>query len=102
MAKETVQAVRQAEEKAAQIEKEAVVKGEMIVQNAKEEANNLQSSMSKDILLKAEEDLKNVQLQGNKLMEAAVQKAEKEIILLKEVVKSKEQAAIDLVLTEVI
>jgi len=102
MAKETVQAVRQAEEKAAQIEKEAVVKGEILLQNAKEEAKNLQSSMSKDVLLKAEEDLKNVQLQGNKLMEAAVQKAEKEIILLKEVVKSKEQAAIDLVLTEVI
>ncbi|BCJ94780.1 hypothetical protein acsn021_23490 [Anaerocolumna cellulosilytica] len=102
MAKETVQAVRQAEEKAAQIEKEALAKGEMIIQNAREEAKNIQSSMSKQVLSKAEQDLKDVQLQGNKLMEAAVQKAEKEIILLKEVAKSKEQAAIDLVLTEVI
>lgn len=102
MAKETVQAVRQAEEKAAQIEKEAAAKGEALIQKARVDAKNLVTTMTKDVLSNGEKDLEKVQLQSKALMEAAVQKAEKEILLLKEMVKSKEQAAIDLVLSEVI
>ena len=46
MAKETVQAVRQAEEKAAQIEKDATLKGDAIVLKAKEDAKALVLSMT--------------------------------------------------------
>ena len=102
MAKETVLAVRQAEEKAAQIEKEATLKGEEMIQKAKDEAKILVSSMTKENLKAAEKKLADTQITGEKLMKEALQKAEKEIILLKEIVKSKEQSAINLCLSEVI
>ncbi|MGB8452637.1 MAG: hypothetical protein WCD89_09915 [Anaerocolumna sp.] len=102
MAIEIVQAVRQAEQEAARLEKEASFQAEAIIQKANEDAKSLISSMIREILVKAEKDLEQVQLQGSELTVTAVQKAEKEILLLKEIVKSKEQAAIDLVLSEVI
>ncbi len=102
MAKESVQAVRQAELNAAQIEKDAAKKKDTILLGAQEEAKSTISSMTKEALAKAEEDLKLAQQSGTEFMETAVKRAEKEISLLKEMVKSKEQAAIDLILLEVI
>ncbi len=102
MAIEIVQAVRQAEQDAGRLEKEASVKADVIIQKANEEGKLLVSAMTREILAKAEKDLAQAQLQGSELMVTAVQKAEKEILLLKEIVKSKEQTAIDLVLSEVI
>jgi V/A-type H+/Na+-transporting ATPase subunit G/H len=99
---EIVQAVRQAEQDAAKLEKEAALKAEAIIQKANEDAKSLISSMTKEVLAKAEKDLEQVQLQGAELMVTAVQKAEKEILLLKEIVKGKEETAINLVLSEVI
>lgn len=99
---EIVQAVRQAEQDAGRIEKEAYVKADVIIQKANEEGKLLVSAMTREILEKAEKDLEQAQLQGSELMVTAVQKAEKEILLLKEIVKSKEQTAIALVLSEVI
>lgn len=102
MATETVQAVRQAEINAAQQDKEAVKKREAILLKAKEDAEHMVSFMMKEANEKAETDLMQAEKQGEELMDAVVQRTEKEIILLKEMVKSKERAAIDLVLSEVI
>jgi len=102
MAKETVEAVRQAELNAAQIEKEAIKKRDEILLKAQENAKTTSSSMMKETLLKAEQDLKQAQYQGTELINSAVQRTEQEILLLNEMVRSKEQAAIDLVLSEVI
>ena len=102
MANEIVQAVRKAEQEAVKTEKEASQKAEAIILKANDDSKNLIVSMTKEIQAKAQKDLIQAQLQGEELMVTAVQKAEKEILLLKEVVKSKEQKAIDLVLSEVI
>lgn len=102
MAIEIVQAVRQAEQEADKIEKEASQRAEAIILKANDDAKQLLSSKSKEIQAKAQKDLEQAQLRGEELMVTAVQKAEKEILLLKEMVKSKEQNAIDLVLSEVI
>lgn len=102
MAIETVQAVRQAEINAAETEKEALKKRDAILSKAQEDAKNLVISMTKDANNKAEADLMQARQQGDILMETAVQKAEKEVSILKEMVKRKEQSAIDLVISEVI
>ncbi|WMJ88806.1 hypothetical protein [Anaerocolumna sp. MB42-C2] len=102
MANEIVQAVRKAEQEAVKTEKEASQKAEAIILKANDDSKNLIVSMTKEIQAKAQKDLIQAQLQGEELMVTAVQKAVKEILLLKEVVKSKEQKAIDLVLSEVI
>ena len=102
MAKETVQAVRQAELNAAQIEKDATVKKDAILSKAQEEAKISISSITKDALAKAKQDLERAEVQGAEFMEIAVQRVEQEILMLKEMVKGKEQVAIDLVLSEVI
>ncbi|WFR55316.1 hypothetical protein QA584_17090 [Anaerocolumna sp. AGMB13025] len=102
MAIEIVQAVRKAEQDAYGKEKETFQQAEAIVQKANEDAKVLISSITKEVLSKAENDLKQAELQGAELMVTAVQKAEKEILLLKEIVKSKEQTAIELVLSEVL
>lgn len=102
MANETVQAVRQAELKAAQTEKEAVQKKEKILSEAHQNAKELISSMTKDALEKAEKELAAANRQGEKLIEAAIAKAQNEVIIMKEMVKSKEAAAKKLVLSCVI
>lgn len=102
MAKDTIQAVLRAEEKAAQIEKNAVAEGEAIVSKAKEDAKSLIASMTKLRLTQEEKDLEAARIQGDKYMEAAIKQAEQDIVMLKEIVKNKEQSTISVVLSEVL
>lgn len=101
MAKETIQAVLRAEEKAAQIEKDAAIQGEAIVQKAKEDAKSLIASMTKLSLSKEEKDLEAARVKSDTYMKTAISQAEQDIVMLKELVKNKEQAATRLVLSEV-
>lgn len=102
MAKETVDAVRQAELNATQIEKDATVKRDSIILNAQEEAKTIISTLIKEAQNIAEQNSRQVQSQGEEFMKNAEVKAEKEILLLKELTKSKEQETIHLILSEVI
>jgi vacuolar-type H+-ATPase subunit C/Vma6 len=102
MAKETVQAVRQAELNAANIEKDAAVKSEAIVSKAFEDAKLTIAAKMKEALFNAAEMKEQVQSEGAALIESAVLRAEQEILLLKEIIKSKEQDAIDLILLELV
>ena len=102
MALESVQAVRQAELNAALIEKEAAAKREALITEAKQNAKLLVSSRIKEAQAKAENDLTTTGRQSMDIMEEAKTRAEKEVVFMKELVKNKEQAAIDLVLTIVI
>lgn len=102
MAKETVQAVRQAELNAAQIEKEAFVKKEAILLEAQQNAKTMITSMTREAIAKAESDISAARHRGTENLEAARIKAEKEVLLIKEMIKGKEQAAINLVLSNVI
>jgi vacuolar-type H+-ATPase subunit H len=99
MARETIEAVIKAEEKAALIEKDAVTEGETIVLKAKEDAKELVAAMTRERLSQSEKDLISAQEKCEALMKAAIEKAEQDIIMLKEVIKDKEQVAITNVLS---
>jgi len=102
MAKETVQAVRQAELNATQKEREAIEKKEAIISEAQQNAKIMVTDMTKEALEKAERNLTFANQRGIEMMEAAKQKAENEVLLMKEMAKGKEEAAINLVLSNVI
>lgn len=102
MAIETVEAIRQAELNAVQIEKDANQQKEAILLQAELEKDEIISSMTKEALAKSKQDIEIAQRQSEERVEKAIMQAEQEIIMLKEMVKNKEQAAIQLVLEEVI
>ena len=102
MAKETVQAVRNAELSAVKKEKEVIQKKEAILVEAQQTAKKIIASMTNKAQDKAGRDLEEAVRQGVELTESAKQKVEKEICFIKEMVKSKEQAAIDLVISNVV
>lgn len=102
MAKESVDAIREAELKAAQIEKEAMNEKNAILLKAEEEAEKIISSMTENAYAQSQEQLKKAHEQGEAYMEAAVLRAERQISLMKDVVREKEQEVINLILSEVI
>lgn len=102
MAKETVQAVRQAELNATEKERNALLEKEKILSEAQQEAKALLARMTEQELNAAERNLVLANQQGVEKMEAAKKRAEKEVILMKEMAKNKEEAAINLVLSNVI
>jgi vacuolar-type H+-ATPase subunit H len=102
MAKEMVQAVRQAELKAAQMERDSAAKREAILNEAQQNAKTLITSMTKEASAKAAKELKSARLKEAETLESARIKAENEVILIREMMKGKEQAVIDLVLSEII
>ncbi len=102
MAKETVQAVRQAELNAAEKEKEALLEKEKILSDAKQEAKTLIAKMTKQALDVAEHNLFLANQQGVEMMDAAKKRADNEVLLMKEMAKNKEEVAINLVLSNVI
>ena len=102
MAKETVQAVRQAELNAAQKEKDAILRKDAILSEARHNASNLIASMTKDAREKVAAKMKAAEQKSSTMSEAAKIKAEKEVMMIKEMAKRKEDAAINLVLTTVI
>ena len=102
MAKETVQVVRQAELNAVQKEKDALQRQEAIISEAEQNAKGLITSITKQALDQAEDNLSAANQKGIKIMETAKIKAESELLIMKEMAQRKEQAAIDLVLSYVI
>ncbi len=102
MAKESVDAIREAELKAAQIEKEAINEKNAILLKAEEEAEKIISSMTEKALSQYEDELKKAQMQGESYMEAAVLRAERQISLMQDAVREKEKEVIKLILSEVV
>lgn len=102
MAKETVQAVRQAELNAAQIERDAVLQKEAMISDAGLNAKTLITSMTKQAMEKAEQDLAAAVKRGNQMLEEAKTKADNEVLLMKEMALMKEEAAVNLILSNVI
>lgn len=102
MAKETVDAVRQAELRAAQAEKDAAAKSEEIIKKAQQDAKELIVDMTKEAAKKADGELLQAREKSEKVMADALLRAEKEVLFLREMVKSKEKAAREMVISEVI
>lgn len=102
MAKETIQAVRQAELNAVNMEKDAIQKKEEILAKAHKEAGIILTTRIKQANEEAEHNLVSANEQGTKLMEKAKQRVNNEVTAMKEIAKDKEEAAINLVLSSVI
>lgn len=102
MAKETVQAVRQAELNALQKEREALQKKEEIIAKAQQQAKEIINSKVKQAMEKAESDFAKAKQRGEEIANAARVKAEDEVLIMKEMVGRKEEAAIKLILSSVI
>lgn len=102
MAKETVDAVRQAELNAADTEKDAVAKSEAIIQKAQQDAKALILNLTKEVSATAASELEKAQEKNAQVMAEALQRAEKEVLFLKEMVKSKEKGVLDIIISEVI
>lgn len=102
MAKETVQAVRKAEIAADKIVKDAQINKDTIIFEAMKRAKELTASMLNDAQKDAEKKVEEAVRQSNQILEDAKKEADKEVELLKAMAKVKEQAAIDLVISNVI
>lgn len=102
MAQETIQAVRQAELIAEQKEKEALIQAKETVANAEKEAKDLVSTMTKKSLLNAKKASDAALLEGEQMVKEAGKKAEKEIALLNQLLKQKEEKAIELVISALV
>lgn len=102
MAKETIQSIKQAELKAEQIEKDAFDKHEELINKALDEVKTIVFNMTNDAKLQSSKELELAKGQGKSIMDEVVERAEKEIMLLKELSKGKEKEAIKIVLSEII
>jgi V/A-type H+-transporting ATPase subunit G/H len=102
MAKETVQTIRKAEIAAVDAEREALKKKEAILLEAQQKARDMAAAMVNGAQDKAQKEYDKAIEKGKAMTEAARLGAEKEIAVLKEIVKSKEQTAIDLVISTVV
>lgn len=102
MVNETVQAVRNAELKAAEKENEALRKKEELLSKAQNEAKDLITSKVKEANLLSEKKLKAANESSAVKLEAAKLKADQEVLLLQEMVKGKEQVAIDFIISSLI
>jgi hypothetical protein len=58
--------------------------------------------MTKEASLNAEKELNAARFKGNEMMEEVKNRAENEVLLMKEMLKDKEQAAIRLVISTII
>ncbi len=102
MAKEIVQAIRQAELNAVEKEKEALLEKDRILSKAQQEAKLLATTMTKQANDLAEQALIMANQKGATMLEDAKKRADKEVVLMKEMAKAKEEKAIKLVLSHVI
>ncbi len=102
MAIETIEAVRQAELKAVQLEKEAAANKDELLSQAKKKAAELIQSKSEEALAKADVKVREAEKKGLEQLEATKVNAEKSILFMKDLVKVKEKEVIDLIISNVI
>lgn len=102
MAMETVEAIRKAESIALQTEEAAAKERDAILKKAHQDAAETISQMTEQAQVKAKKALEEAQCQGEAFVESACQRAEEEIARLKDAVRAKEQAAIALVISELV
>lgn len=102
MAKDIVEAVRNAELKANQTEKNAYSESEQIIKKAENDAKVFSAAQVKEAEERAEAMLKTAELQSKKLFEKANNEALQEIAALNSKAKQKEAEAVKLVYSELV
>ncbi|MDD4188687.1 MAG: hypothetical protein PHX37_01200 [Eubacteriales bacterium] len=100
MVKETIDAVLQAELEAEQIEKNALELRERIIEEAHSSAQKLISGMEKDASEKALRDSELARRRGEEIIVSHERIAQVEISRIREQIKSRKSAAIEMVISE--
>jgi vacuolar-type H+-ATPase subunit H len=102
MAQETIEAIRSAELAAEQSERDAAAQCEGILAEAQKQANELYNKMIREAKEKAGSGLETAQRQGDSLAADALRQAENEMDILRKISMNKEQAAVQLILSELV
>lgn len=102
MANQAVDAIRQAEQKAQELEQLASTKAAEIIHSAKERASALTEESSAQAQKEALAQVETAHRQEEAVMQQSLQQAEQEISALRLLVKEKEPQAVQTVLTELI
>lgn len=100
MVKETIEAVLKAEQDAEQTEKDALIMRDQMLAEAQADAQKLISGMTKDACEKTARNMELARHSGEDIILSHERKAQDEIFRIKEDIKRKEKAAIDLVVSE--
>lgn len=102
MAKETIEAIRQAELAAEQTEKDAAGQAEDIVAKAQQTAKDTIATLTQQAKSVAAQAAKQAGKQGEDMAAAALREAEQELTALRETAKEKTPGAVARVLSELI
>jgi vacuolar-type H+-ATPase subunit H len=102
MVKVTIEAIRRAEQQADQLEKAAAASAKDIIADAHTKAREAYEKTLSNARALAQAKLEESKQQGRNLIANALRQAEKESESLKQSALKKEQAAIDLILSEII
>lgn len=102
MVKDTIKAVKAAENSAAKLAKETSEKQERMLRDAKQKVVSQKEEMESELLEMREKALKDTARQNEGLMEQAVAKAKEEALLLRKQAALKQTEAFQLILTELV
>lgn len=100
MVKETIEAVLKAEQDAEQTEKAALLMREQFLEEANVTAEKLLSDIAKDASERAAHEIELARLRGEEIILSHERKAQAEIARIKDDIKRKEKAAIDMVISQ--
>ncbi|MEF9938986.1 MAG: hypothetical protein RR225_07130 [Clostridium sp.] len=102
MVQDTIQAVKEAEEKASQVLKEASAKGKAVIDEAKKQAEDVKEETLKSIKTKMAQADGDLAKQGETYLTQSMKEAEEEIIALKKSAEQKADAVVDKIISELI
>lgn len=102
MVKDTIKAVKAAENSAAKLAKETSEKQERMLRDAKQKVVSQKEEMESELLEMREKALKDATRQNEGLMEQAVAQAKEEALVLRKQAALKQTEAFQLILTELV
>lgn len=102
MARETLEAVKQMEINAVEIESQALKEHDDIILKAKEEAKKIVSIKEKEAFKKADEEMDKAKNLCNEMFQNSIKAGNEERDKLYKKAKNNEKAAIELILTQII
>lgn len=102
MVEQTIQAIRETEAKAGAIVMDADVQCRKILEDASQEAQTHKADQIEEILKKAESMMEDAKVQGTQTLQEAAAAVENEIGVLKGLASEKEEAAVSLVISQLV
>lgn len=102
MVEQTIQAIRETEAKAGAIVKDAEVQCKNILEDASQEARTHKADQLEKTLRKAESMMEDAKVQGTQTWQEAAATVENEIKVLKGLASEKEEAAVSLVISQLV